>query len=155
VNFIKCNRTNRRKKVRSDCKVCHAKYRKIFLATEGGFMKKLFYQYRKDVEKHKELLEYLKLILLKKNFYKCGKNHKKKYGMKCVFTGVTMDFIKSPKQVRGNQVSVDRLDNDLDYTKDNIIFCSSKANFMKASVTIDMCRKIVALYEERQGIDKT
>jgi hypothetical protein len=30
----------------------------------------------------------------------------------------------------------------------------SKANFMKASVTINMCRKIVALYEERQGLTK-
>ena len=153
--FHKSNRTNRRKKVRSDCKVCHAKYRKIFLATEGGFMKKLFYSIQERCRKAQRTSRIFKTDFTKEEFLQMWEDHKKKYGMKCVFTGVIMDFIKSPKQVRGNQVSVDRLDNDLDYTKNNIIFCSSKANFMKASVTIDMCRKIVALYEERQGIDKT
>jgi len=152
--FHKSNRVGRKKKIRSDCKICHSKYKKKILGTENGFMKKLFYSIQERCRKIQRASRLFKTDFTKEEFLQMWEDHKKKYGMKCVFTGVTMDFIKSPKQVRGNQVSVDRLDNDLDYTKDNIIFCSSKANFMKASVTIDMCRKILALYEERQGIDK-
>ena len=34
------------------------------------------------------------------------------------------NFIKSSEHIRGNQVSVDRLDNSRGYSRDNIIFCS-------------------------------
>ena len=74
--------------------------------------------------------------------------------MFCFYTKVPLNFIKSPEKIRGNQVSVDRIDNSKGYSKNNIIFCSAKANLLKGSVSIDMCHKILALYEERQGVDK-
>ena len=91
----------------------------------------------------------------REEFFEMWKEYKKKYGMFCFYTGIPLNFIKSSEHIRGNQVSVDRLDNSRGYSRDNIIFCSSKANFMKASVTINMCSKILALYKERQGLTKT
>ena len=37
----------------------------------------------------------------------------------------------------------------IQYTIDNIVFCSSYANWVKGQVTIDMCKKILEIYNEK------
>ena len=142
------------KGIRSICKFCDSARKSIYYATEDGFMKKLFASINDRKVSTRRHIGH-SVDFNREEFFEMWKEYKKQYGMFCFYTGIPLNFIKSPEHIRGNQVSVDRIDNSKGYSRDNIIFCSSKANFMKASVTIDMCRKIVALYEERQGIDKT
>ena len=141
------------KGIRSICKSCDGTRKSKYYATEDGFMKILFSS-TNDRKSSKRRHIGHSVDFTKEEFFEMWKEYKKKYGMFCFYTGIPLNFIKSPKHIRGNQVSVDRIDNNIGYTKNNIIFCSAKANFMKASVTIDMCRKILALYEERQGLTK-
>jgi len=137
--------------IRSDCiKCCKEKSLKYY-STENGFMSKLYSSMKDRTKVTKRSMAHVVELSLKE-FLEEWEKHKKKHGMTCCYTGVQLDFIK--KKGRGTQVSVDRLDNNIGYTKDNIVFCSSRANFEKHSVTIDMCRKILALYKERQGVDK-
>ena len=45
--------------------------------------------------------------------------------------------------------SIDRLDNTLTYTKENIVFCCGGCNQIKNQVTFDMCKKMLKMKEER------
>ena len=45
--------------------------------------------------------------------------------------------------------SIDRLDNNLTYTKENIVFCCGGCNQIKNQVTFDMCKKMLKMKEER------
>jgi len=45
--------------------------------------------------------------------------------------------------------SIDRLNNNLTYTKQNIVFCCGSCNHIKNSVTFDMCKKILKIKDER------
>ena len=67
------------------------------------------------------------LILNKKN---CGKG----------FTGFTK-----------TNISIDRIDPSLPYQEDNIVFCSWEFNDRKAGVTIDDCKEILRVWEERNA----
>jgi len=139
--------------IRSTCKLCDKLKKDKYYATEDGFMKKLFLSMNDRKIATKRNMSY-SVDFTKEEFLQLWKEYKKKYGMFCFYTKVPLNFIKSPEKIRGNQVSVDRIDNSKGYSKNNIIFCSAKANLLKGSVSIDMCHKILALYEERQGVDK-
>lgn len=146
--FYKNGKKNVSRTIRGECKKCSSINTSEYMNTEEGFMKKL-YSSMKDRQKiiKRSFSHIVELNL--EEFLELWHEYKKKYGMICFYTGVKLDFIK--KAGRGTQVSVDRIDNNEGYTKNNIIFCSARANFEKHSVSIDMCRKILALYEERQG----
>lgn len=77
--------------------------------------------------------------------------HKLKYGQNCIYTNEPIFHKRDKNNIRGNQISIDRLDNNKPYTTDNIVFCSSKANWIKGQVTINMCKKILNLYNETQS----
>ena len=141
------------KGIRSICKSCDAVRKSKYYGTEDGFMKKLFTSINDRKISTRRHIGHC-VDFTREEFFEIWKEYKKKYGMFCFYTGIPLNFIKSSERVRGNQVSVDRIDNNKGYSKDNIIFCSARANLLKHSVTIDMCRKILALYEERQGVDK-
>jgi len=55
---------------------------------------------------------------------------------------------KKSKPVTTN-FSIDRLDNTLTYTKENIVFCCGGCNQIKNQVTFDMCKKMLKMKEER------
>jgi hypothetical protein len=137
---------------RSNCKLCESKIKSKYYATEEGFMKRLFLSMNDRKVSTRRHIGH-SVDFTKEEFLELWQEYKKKHGMKCSYTGVKLDFIKKKK--RGTQVSVDRLDNSKGYSKNNIVFCSARANFEKHSVSIDMCHKILALYKERQGVDKT
>ena len=56
--------------------------------------------------------------------------------------------LKKSNPVQTN-FSIDRLDNNLTYTKENIVFCCGGCNNIKHQVTFDMCKKILKMKEER------
>jgi len=141
------------KAFRSNCKLCDKTRKEKYYATEEGFMKKLFLSINDRKVATKRNIGH-SINFTKEEFLELWQEYKKKYGMFCFYTGVPLNFIKSAEHIRGNQVSVDRIDNSKGYSKNNIIFCSAKSNLLKGSVSIDMCHKILALYEERQGLTK-
>ena len=50
----------------------------------------------------------------------------------------------------GSNFSIDRLDNDLTYTENNIVFCCGNCNTVKNQVTFKMCERILELKKERE-----
>ena len=56
--------------------------------------------------------------------------------------------LKKSNPVQTN-FSIDRLDNNLTYTKENIVFCCGGCNQIKNQVTFDMCKKMLKMKEER------
>ena len=93
--FHKSNRIGRKKKIRSDCKICHSKYKKKFLATENGFMKKLFYSIQERCRKVQRASRLFKTDFTKEEFLQMWEDHKKKHGMKCIFTGISVSGLPS------------------------------------------------------------
>ena len=77
--------------------------------------------------------------------------HKLKHGQNCIYTGEPIFHKRNKNQIRGNQISIDRIDNNKPYTIDNIVFCSSRANWIKGQITIDMCKKVLEVYNETQS----
>lgn len=73
----------------------------------------------------------------------------KKQGGKCFYSGIEME--KVPKRENYHNLSVDRVESDKGYIKDNIVLCCDSINTMKnsmpVSVFIDICKKIV-LHQE-------
>ena len=66
-----------------------------------------------------------------------------------------MDSLYQKKFVRNpNNFSIDRLDNDVTYQKGNIIFCHSRCNDTKHSVTIEMCERILKLYKMKKQTER-
>lgn len=47
-----------------------------------------------------------------------------------------------------NSISVDRIDSNKGYSKDNIIIVSWRANFLKSNSSLDEMKKLVIFYEE-------
>jgi len=76
-------------------------------------------------------------------------------GPYCIYTGVELTTKKSKgKGYTGTtktNISMDRIDAKLPYQEDNIVFCSWEFNDRKAGVTIDDCKKILKVWEERNA----
>ena len=83
--------------------------------------------------------------------------HKAKQGITCGYTGepLVMERKPAPKvgrnKVPKNQLSVDCLDPDIGYTKENIVFCSWAFNDRKNAVKIKDCHLIIKKYQERNN----
>ena len=143
------------------CKKCQIKSNNIYLNTEHGFMMNLYNSVKKKVNgkryKHSSEKEKDKhrCYVTYEEFMNLWEEHKKKFGFNCRLTNIRMVCLKAKggKGVRyygySNGVSVDRLDPNIGYTKDNIIFIANEANKIKSGVTKDMCIRILKLYEEK------
>jgi len=143
--------------VRNMCRVCDKKRKIKYLNTENGFLNALYYNMSSRTEKNvndgKKRGTIQTIDFTFEEFLNLWEKHKLKYGSKCVYTGVDI-FCKRTKNqgIRSkSQVSVDRIDNNKTYTKDNIVFCSCHANWVKGQVTIDMCKRILKVYNEIQS----
>ena len=54
-----------------------------------------------------------------------------------------------------NSISVDRIDSDKGYTKDNIIVVSQKANRLKSNATLSEMKQLVEFYEQLERDNET
>ena len=65
-----------------------------------------------------------------------------KIPMKCFYTGIDLDL----KSGKFNTVSLDRIDSNGAYDKDNIVICCKQINIMKQDLSVDIfieyCEKI-------------
>jgi hypothetical protein len=143
------------------CKKCRTKINDIYTNTENGFMTNLY----QSIKTRSNNIRFIKLTEEQKNRYRCyitkekffelWENHKKNFGYCCKLTGIKIICEKSKgKKGAGflgyfNGVSVDRLDPNIGYTEDNIIFISNEANKNKGAVTKEMCIKILEIFKEK------
>ena len=78
-------------------------------------------------------------------------------GPYCIYTGVELTTIRF--RGRGHSghggtktnISMDRIDPNLPYQEDNIVFCSWEFNDTKGAVSPEDCKKILKVYEERHA----
>ena len=125
--------------------------------TEKGFLPYL-YKGCKGSTKKKQVKDPSKewSLLSKEEFLEAWEEHKAKYGMTCGYTGEPI-IIKATAPAKNgkrnpvpkNLLSVDRLDPEKGYTKENIVFCGWEFNRRKNDVKKKDCYLIIRKYEER------
>jgi hypothetical protein len=158
-HFHKCTRL--KDGFKTYCKECCKKIRYIYQNTEHGFMMNMF----NTIKKKTKAARYRRLPEIEKDRFRCyitwkefmelWENHKKIRGNRCHLTEVEIitkrsDGRKGTKYLgHSNGVSTDRLDPNIGYTKDNIIFISNEANKLKNAVTKELCIKILEIYKEK------
>ena len=64
----------------------------------------------------------------------------------CPVFGFKLEFNTGKQQF--NNASIDRIDNDVGYHKDNIVVVSVKANFMKRNGTLQDLKQLYQYYKE-------
>jgi len=73
----------------------------------------------------------------------------KNYKLKCYYTGRELTY--EPHQL--NTVSLDRIDSNKGYTKDNVVFCCDCVNVGKSDLALEefvkMCCDVYVLYKKR------
>lgn len=89
--------------------------------------------------------------ITKEEFLQLWEEHKIKYGgWVCAYTGLYMTRIRGKGQLMvPSNMSVDRLDSNKGYTKDNIVFCRWDINDRKGAVTIEDIKNILRVYNEK------
>jgi len=95
--------------------------------------------------------------LSKQDFLNLWEEHKKKYnGPFCAISGVKMTTKTSTNGVKNlTNISVDRLNPEIGYTKNNIIFITWEVNARKCNVTFKDCEKILELKKEKENEQKS
>ena len=135
----------------------------VYLNTEAGFIISKYHDMKKSCKRKqaREINADKKIELLsQEEFLELWTQHKAKQGITCGYTGEPLlmqrkiprkDGVrnKAPK----NQLSVDCLDPEIGYTKENIVFCSWGFNDRKNAVKIKDCYLIIKMHEERNKND--
>ena len=118
-----------------------------------GFLVNAFNYVLKRSRKRKNRKS-IEVKLTKPQFFEEFLLHIERFGMNCRYTGVPLTTVSNRGggqiSITRTNLSVDRIDNTLPYQVDNIVFCTHDFNNRKGSVTIDDCKKILKVYEERK-----
>jgi len=144
-------------KLRTNCKLCSKLRNFKYSNTEHGYMTNLFRYLRlRELQKrfkHSSEEERAKrrCYVTKEQFFTLWEEHKKRYGYTCALTRQTIFFKTSTNSDSkvNNGISVDRLNPNIGYTLENIIFVANRTNQMKCNVTKELCIGILKAYEER------
>ena len=138
------------------CKPCRNIQSRNWHSTEKGYIRTLYSTMKKRTVSgvHKNASEEIKkkhtVYLTMEEFEDLWKQHKEKYGYKCLLTGIKMTHVPSKENMsNSNNISTDRLNPNIGYTKENIIFVSANVNHKKNAVTKKICEAILKQYEER------
>ena len=151
---------------RSECIDCFDKRAAKYGNTEEGYLNVKYQSMtrkRTDLEKRRTNQRFFTFDELLAEFEK----HKSIYGMKSAWgpgpdhldQHLPMTMIlprnsdKKAKRISSN-LSIDRLDNDIDYTIQNIIFIRGDENVRKRDTTYNDCLFQIRLHEERFMKDK-
>ena len=138
------------------CKPCRNIQSRNWHSTEKGYIKTLYSTMKKRINQKRfinsseEIKKKHTLYLTMEEFENLWKQHKEKYGLKCLLTGIKMTHVPSKENMsNSNNISTDRLNPNIGYTKENIIFVSANVNTKKGAVTKELCQAILKQYEER------
>ena len=103
----------------------------------------------RKTQRAKKDITYKELLELFNNF--CNENIKQgKHRYSCRYTEDVMTFFQGKGQV-GSNLSIDRIDNNKTYTKNNITFCTQNFNHKKGQLTVDTMMKVLKVFKE-EGI---
>lgn len=113
--------------------------------TENGYLNDKYNNIKKGGRKK------FPIEITEKEFLQLWEDHKIKYGgWVCAYTGLYMTRIRGKGGVRiPSNLSVDRLNSNKGYTKDNIVFCRWDVNDRKGAVTIEDIKNILKVYNEK------
>ena len=135
----------------------------VYLNTEAGFIISKYHDMKKSCKRKqaREINADKKIELLsQEEFLELWTQHKAKQGITCGYTGEPLLMQKKNPRKDGvrhkvpkNQLSVDCLDPEIGYTKENIVFCSWGFNDRKNAVKIKDCYLIIKMHEERNKND--
>ena len=135
----------------------------VYLNTEAGFIISKYHDMKKSCKRKqaREINADKKIELLsQEEFLELWTQHKAKQGITCGYTGEPLLMQrKIPRKdgvrnkVPKNQLSVDCLDPEIGYTKENIVFCGWGFNDRKNAVKIKDCYLIIKMHEERNKND--
>ena len=111
-------------------------------------------QYRRKVRNNfsKNKLKSYEVHISKKDFLNMVNTYEKEKGFVCQGTNMPLTTLRHLDKKGKNcstNFSVDRLDSQVGYSKENIIFVSWEFNKRKNSVKIKDCFVILKLYKER------
>ena len=85
-------------------------------------------------------------------FFNCWIEQQKTYGTRCPYLNIEMTKIKGKDGTKTKtNISKDRINSNLPYSRRNLMFCSWKANDMKGSVTPKIAKRYLGFYKERFG----
>lgn len=156
LNFF-FKKKDRKGGLSSQCKKCNSITIEKYQNSEWGFMLRLYNRINSRIKQKKfiHLPEKEKnkhrCYITKKEFFDLWENHKLKYGYRCALLGDEIVHKKTIKEQvnKSNSISVDRLNPEIGYSKENIIFVSNKVNNMKNAVTKELCIAIIKAHEEK------
>ena len=134
-----------------------------YLNTEAGFIISKYNDVKRSCKRKqaRPINANKKIELLsQEEFLELWTQHKAKQGITCGYTGEPLLMQKKKPRKDGvrhkvpkNQLSVDCLDPEIGYTKENIVFCSWGFNDRKNAVKIKDCYLIIKMHEERNKND--
>ena len=143
-------------------KVKRSNYDK-YMETEHGYMTDKWNSIKGRSRKYnKKGRTALPVEITKEEFFELWEKHKKRYGgWFCAYTGKQMTHIrstnpaelssrKSKKNKVKSNLSIDRIDSDKGYTKDNIVFCTWDFNDRKGNISLEDIRCILNLLESKK-----
>jgi hypothetical protein len=158
-NYLDNNNRTRRKRTYSERRDKNL----IYLNTEEGFILAKYHDVCRSCKRKqaRPINADKKIELLsQEEFLELWTQHKAKQGITCGYTGEPLLIQrKNPRKdgVRNkapkNLLSVDCLDPEIGYTKENIVFCSWGFNDRKNAVKIKDCYLIIKMHEERNKND--
>ena len=133
----------------------------VYLNTEAGFIISKYHDMKKSCKRKqaREINADKKIELLsQEEFLELWTQHKAKQGITCGYTGEPLLMQRKTPRKDGvkhktpkNLLSVDCLDPEIGYTKQNIVFCSWGFNDRKNAVKIKDCYLIIKKHEERNN----
>ena len=152
------------------CRKCKKNGQHEYRNTENGYLRERYYSMStKELSKNKWSRK-SKCLFTFDEFLTAFEKHKSIYGMRSAWgpgpdrleehlpitmiqegngkIGTRGGCIKGSKRILSN-LSVDRLDTNLDYTLQNIIFIRLDENARKKNTTYEDCKIHIRLYEER------
>ena len=134
------------------CKDCQREADRKYQNTERGYMMLLW----NSIKKRTKIKKLNSTITSFDQFFDLWQKQKSERGLICPYSGREMTLKKILRMhEKGNlgrivtNVSVDRIDGDIGYQPNNIIFCSWYANNMKNNITFEVARNFVRVYIER------
>ena len=136
----------------------HKEERATWLSTEKGFLSNLYSGCKRRTKKKQAKYPSKEWSLLsKEEFLNLWEEHKAKHGYNCgYYNDEPIIMQRSAPNKNGkrnptpkNLLSVDCLNPEKGYTKENIVFCGWAVNDRKNSIRKKDCHLIIRKYEER------
>jgi len=164
---IKCAKKYQNEYTKDNKKTINRKYQEM-CSTEEGAIRVMFRSIKNKINSKKRSVKKGKLKMTEKEiyqYYECKvtyeelleiwKEQHKKYGMHCPISKQIMTFLRANNGKRGpgnafsNTISIDRLDPNVCYQKNNIIFIANEVNLRKNKVYYNDCVRIIELHKEK------